>query len=340
MNKSVYSSIALSLILGLMMQFIISCASTVKRMPDFEHFKLYGETRKDPDAPLGHVHALTDMKFTPDEFEKIMNRNVSDELIGAGVQAYSSNTIALEALRQATRKAPSNPVAWAALVGQEVDSLSRKHMNVSFDDVYKDIEEFERVDTDNALPVFLKAAVYFYEGRQQEARSALLLTSEKSAFRTYDIEKKKCIIRAAEQVGFSDFSARYYAFVHQDIPSLNTYVRDIFEVFKEDREVANAVYEIGIKMEPQSKSNLALMVAYLFQGYANDTLGNEEVEKDLIEKDEAMKNRPRLALEDPFKVIPEKRWIKYFDEAFEINEQVAYKKLYSEYSTVTNQTKQ
>ena len=281
------------------------------------------------------------MSLTREDLELIVSRGDTKELIGAGIQASGTDPLGLaglEILLKATEKDAADPLAWAALIGQEAGIFAYGGDIGLGADTLKHIETFESVDPDNALPLFYRAKVYFHQGKLKEAEEEMVRTQEKTRFLTYDTKMRKALIRAAESLGYSKFSARYYALsISTGISTFPEFARNIIAAKEVEDEAVRAILRLARQMEGQSRLDIERLVSYSIQFSALERLGAYESIGALNAKVEAFREKKKLMSGDAFTNIPEERWIQFYDEVLESGEQEALERLYSEFGKQAHQ---
>jgi hypothetical protein len=250
-------------------------------------------------------------------------------MVGAGFQARRSNPKGIELLRTATIKSPNDPVAWAALIYKEIDvDKYGEEIIIDIDDILYDIDKFEKIDSDNGLPLFFRSIIYLRQNKKQDVRNELIRSTQKASFRTYDTEIRNYLIMAAESIGYSRFTARSYAFIIRiGILSFSEFSQSSTDEGLIDKDAATELLEIGKRIEHQSKLNIELVIAFSLQSTSKAILGKVDTDNKYKEKWDALRKYPDLRN----KSIPETRWVQFFNEALEYNEWTAFDKLYEEY---------
>ncbi|HEB02796.1 MAG TPA: hypothetical protein ENI12_06135 [Nitrospirae bacterium] len=316
---------------------VSGCTAKVDRYPTLED-------HKDPEDPIradispDNIGLLNAMSFTEVELELIVSRGDTEELIGAGIQASGtgslgpSDLLGLDILLKATEKDAGNPLAWAALIGQEAGVFAYGKDTGLGTDTLRHIDTFESVDPDNALPLFYRAMVYFHQGRLKEAGEEMVRTQEKKRFDTYDTRMRKALIRAAESLGFSEFSARYYGLsIRTGISTFPEFARNIIVGNVVGDEAVNAILRLARLMEVQSRLDIERLVSYSIQFSALEKLGAYDGIGALNAKVTSFREKKKLMSGDALTNIPEHRWVEFYDEVLESGEQQALERLYSEF---------
>jgi len=274
--------------------------------------------------------------FTDDDVEIIKKRGIPVELIGAGYTIQPPDQTGLEMIRMAKDIEPTNPVAWAALLYKELELFGDGSSPVIEDAVIQgDLDEFEKVDTNNSLPVFLRAYLYSVTNDLSKASEEMKNASQKKVFSSHVLEIKRYAIEAGESVGHSPLAARMLA--------INGYWQNLFLFFKladslleyelADRETIEACFDMGKQIEKEGKAIIEQLVGMAIQSRSLLRLtGNKESEelKSIEERQDIILDIHNMSKQIDFEQVKENRLIRFYDDMYTLGEGEAIKRLYSE----------
>lgn len=326
-------------LVALLTAFPAGCASTTfHHPPTFKEYQrtflLKGDTNKFQEEFAAQLKFFEAAAFTADEVRRIKKRSVVEELIGAGIGLHVSDTNGVDLLKMAVAQTNS-PFAVAALCYRYASVVANKYgASVPDEQVSYAMRRFSERDPDNCMPHVLWASVYSRETNFAKAAEEIERASSKTAFRTYSMEIRKCVVSAARAVGYPEFTAHIKAEGQlvgtAQLSALATVVTT--EPWFGEKHVRECL-RIGRELERQSTFFIDELVGGNIQRKAlkrltDPALLSEEerlsAQRDYVKAAAAFLNGNEVA------DVSERRWLKYLIVMFDKGERAAYEELAAE----------
>lgn len=268
------------------------------------------------------------IQFTVKEMNIIRQSKNLNAIVGAGIQSELDDNLGTELLVGAAETKSATGLSLISLLDRYF-ALSKANAEGNLSSALQSTTlNLLQTDPDNAFSYYLNGYRLHKDKKDNEALLQLI-EGNKRKFNNYSKERYFAVVKAAESIGYSQFTARLHAMNYSTptelYSSLVALCKGLLTTEKKE-DAKKECLSMGEKIELSSGTIFEKLQGLIIQSLAcrksTDPKDVELMSKIIERQRITLETSPKL-LKIPFNEIPEPVWLQYFEIYFSQDEKSA-----------------